>query len=153
MIHIKKCLKIPLNYYANRFSGRSSNGGDPIYEDFGSCASNRSSSRQHRGHSQSPSPSNSSLASLGHNSFGTTFVELIKRPGTKLGVSVSGSLSETGSAPEICGLTVGSWAQRSDVLCLGDQVVGVNGADATNMTEAQLALALDGADRVQLEVR
>ena len=75
------------------------------------------------------------------------------RPGTKLGVTVSGSLPETGLEPRVSGLHPGSWAQRSDVLCAGDVVVGVNGADASVMTQAQLEQALDGADRVQLEVR
>lgn len=53
---------------------------DPIYEDF------------------QPSPSPSVLGS--HEiDFGTTFVELIKRPRTKLGVVVTGSVVDLGSDP------------------------------------------------------
>ncbi len=68
-----------------------SKGGDSIYEEFRPC------------------------------DMGTTFVELIKRPGTYLGVVVSEK------EPRIAQLVPGSWAQRSDVLCVGDKICSVNG--------------------------
>ena len=44
-------------------------------------------------------------------------------------------------------LVPGSWAQRSDVLCVGDVVVSVNGIDASVMTQSSLIQALDESDR------
>jgi hypothetical protein len=102
---------------------------EPIYEDF-------------------LSPSTRSL-----ESYGVTFVELIKRRGTKLGVSVAGSLVDCGAEPRISALQTGSWAQRSDVLCVGDVVVSVNGSHTASMTQADITAALEKTDRVQLEVR
>ena len=86
---------------------------------------------------------------------GTTFVELIKRQGTYLGVMVGGSITnndEDSSAPRITQLIPGSWAQRSDVLCVGDVIVGVNGIDADSLSREKLRQILDESDRIQLEV-
>ena len=86
---------------------------------------------------------------------GTTFVELIKRQGTYLGVMVGGSNTtddEDSSAPRITQLIPGSWAQRSDVLCVGDVIVGVNGIDADSLSREKLRQILDESDRIQLEV-
>jgi len=80
---------------------------------------------------------------------GTTFVELIKRQGTHLGVHVS--LNED-KPPKIQELVQGSWAQRSDVLCVGDVIVGVNGVPAADVTRKKLKQILDDSDRIQLEV-
>lgn len=80
---------------------------------------------------------------------GTTFVELIKRRGTYLGVTVSQNEEKP---PKIQELIPGSWAQRSDVLCVGDVIVGVNGIQASAITRLRLAQILDEADRIQLEV-
>ena len=78
---------------------------------------------------------------------GTTFVELIKRPGTYLGVVVSDR------EPKIAQLVPGSWAQRSDVLCVGDRIMSVNGMAAESLSQAMLARNMDESDRIQLEVR
>ena len=78
---------------------------------------------------------------------GTTFVELIKRPGTYLGVVVSDR------EPKISQLVPGSWAQRSDVLCVGDRIISVNGLAAESLSHDQLIRTLDDSDRIQLEVR
>ena len=78
---------------------------------------------------------------------GTTFVELIKRPGTYLGVVVSDR------EPKIAQLVPGSWAQRSDVLCVGDRIISVNGMAAESLSHDMLARTLDDSDRIQLEVR
>ena len=78
---------------------------------------------------------------------GTTFVELIKRPGTYLGVVVSDR------EPKIAQLVPGSWAQRSDVLCVGDRIISVNGLAAESLSHEMLARTLDDSDRIQLEVR
>ena len=82
---------------------------------------------------------------------GTTFVELIKRQGTYLGVMVGGSNTnndEDSSAPRITQLIPGSWAQRSDVLCVGDVIVGVNGIDADSLSRDKLRQILDESDRL-----
>jgi C-terminal processing protease CtpA/Prc len=78
---------------------------------------------------------------------GTTFVELIKRPGTYLGVVVSDR------DPRIAQLVAGSWAQRSDVLCVGDKIISVNGLAAESLSQDMLGRTLDESDRIQLEVR
>ena len=80
---------------------------------------------------------------------GTTFVELIKRQGTYLGVVVgNGHTNDSSSAPpRITQLIPGSWAQRSDVLCTGDVIVGVNGLEADTLTREKLRQILDESDR------
>ena len=80
---------------------------------------------------------------------GTTFVELIKRQGTYLGVVVGhGHSNDSSSAPpRITQLIPGSWAQRSDVLCTGDVIVGVNGLEADTLTREKLRQILDESDR------
>ena len=65
---------------------------DGIYEDFGTMRSNGSGC------------STPSMSSAHH--FGTTFVELIKRQGTRLGVSVTAE-----QPPRITELAPGSWAR------------------------------------------
>lgn len=79
---------------------------------------------------------------------GTTFVELIKRPGTYLGVVVADR-----EPRKISQLVPGSWAQRSDVLCVGDRIISVNGLAAESLSHSMLARTLDESDRIQLEVR
>ena len=98
------------------------------------------------------SSSRGSSSSLYEDSCGTTFVELIKRPGTHLGVIVTGG-RDTGLKPRIADLVSGSWAQRSDVLCVGDNMVGLNGRDCHLMTQHEIVQMLDTADKVQLEVK
>ena len=96
--------------------------------------------------------SRGSTSSLADDACGTTFVELIKRPGTHLGVIVAGG-RDTGLKPRIADLVPGSWAQRSDVLCVGDWILGLNGADCRAMTQHEIVHRLDTADKVQLEVK
>ncbi|CAB4068881.1 GRIP [Lepeophtheirus salmonis] len=108
-------------------AGSETSSGDPIYEDYYDY--------------------NNSLQSSG-----LTFVELIKRPGTHLGVIVSGGI-DTGLTPKIVDLIPGSWAQRSDVLCIGDVIVSVNGISTETMTQKDLVKTLDVSDRIQLEVK
>ena len=79
---------------------------------------------------------------------GTTFVELIKRQGTYLGVVVGTNNSNDETyVPRITQLIPGSWAQRSDVLCVGDIIVGVNGMEAESLTQEKLRQILDESDR------
>jgi C-terminal processing protease CtpA/Prc len=66
---------------------------------------------------------------------------------------VSGSIVDHGVDPVISELIPGTWAQRSDVLLVGDVVVGINGVSTATMTEKVLAQMLERSDRVQLEVR
>ena len=78
---------------------------------------------------------------------GTTFVELIKRPGTYLGVVIYDREAK------IAQLVPGSWAQRSDVLCVGDRTISVNGMAAESLSHDMLARTLDDSDIIQLEIR
>ena len=84
---------------------------------------------------------------------GTTFVELIKRQGTYLGVVVAdNNTNEESGAPRITRLIPGSWAQRSDVLCVGDMIVGVNGMEAESLGRDRLRQILDESDRLELSI-
>ena len=76
-------------------------------------------------------------------------MELIKRQGTYLGVVVgSGRTNDDSTAPpRITQLIPGSWAQRSDVLCTGDVIVGVNGLEADSLSREKLRQILDESDR------
>ena len=123
------------NHFRKLNFKNASQNNDPIYEEF--CSS----------------PCPSSLASNDQDAYGTTFVELIKRKGTKLGVIVSGSVVDHGLEPRIAELSAGSWAQRSDVLCVGDIVVSINGVSTATMTQKMLSQTFDKSDRIQLEVR
>jgi len=115
----------------------------------GSTARNEPASVPTRRRSSSSRGSN---ASLSEDACGTTFVELIKRSGTHLGVIVTGG-KDTGLRPRIADLVPGSWAQRSDVLCVGDLILGLNGLDCQTMTQHDIVQTLDTADKVQLEVK
>ena len=85
-----------------------------------------------------------------HLQVGTTFVELIKRQGTYLGVVVgTNDSNEETYVPRITQLIPGSWAQRSDVLCVGDIIVGVNGMEAESLTREKLRQILDESDRLE----
>ena len=55
--------------------------------------------------------------------------------------------------PKIAQLVPGSWAQRSDVLCVGDRIMSVNGMAAESLSQAMLSRNMDESDRIQLEVR
>ncbi|XP_023346624.1 glutamate receptor-interacting protein 2 isoform X2 [Eurytemora carolleeae] len=115
----------------------------------GSCNRPESSSVPTRRRSSSLKGSNSSLS---EDAFGITFVELIKRAGTHLGVIVTGG-KDTGLKPRIADLVPGSWAQRSNVLCAGDIMLNLNGKECSNMMQHQIVEMLDTADKVQLEVK
>ena len=81
---------------------------------------------------------------------GTTFVELIKRQGTYLGVVVgTNDSNEETYVPRITQLIPGSWAKRSDVLCVGDIIVGVNGMEAESLTREKLRQILDESDSLE----
>ena len=98
------------------------------------------------------SSSRGSTASLGEDGYGTTFVELIKRTGSHLGVIVTGG-KDTGLKPRVADLVPGSWAQRSNVLCVGDLLLNLNNVDCSNLTQHQIVQKLDTTDKVQLEVK
>ena len=60
----------------------------------------------------------------------------------------NGHTNDSSSAPpRITQLIPGSWAQRSDVLCTGDVIVGVNGLEADTLTREKLRQILDESDR------
>jgi len=86
------------------------------------------------------------------DNMGTTFVELIKRSGSSLGVIIAGG-GEAGDLPKIAHLIPGSWAQRSNVLCAGDVIININGKDTSQMRIQQIVSTLDTMDKIQLEVK
>ena len=62
-----------------------------------------------------------------------------KLKGSHLGVVVTEeSAGGRGGPPKIQDLIPGSWAQRSDVLCVGDVIVGVNGVQASSVSRQRL---------------
>ena len=61
-----------------------------------------------------------------------------KLKGSHLGVVVTEEPGGRGGPPKIQDLIPGSWAQRSDVLCVGDVIVGVNGVQASSVSRQSL---------------
>ena len=61
-----------------------------------------------------------------------------KLQGSHLGVVVTEESGGRGGPPKIQDLIPGSWAQRSDVLCVGDVIVGVNGVQASSVSRQSL---------------
>ena len=61
-----------------------------------------------------------------------------KLKGSHLGVVVTEESGGRGGPPKIQDLIPGSWAQRSDVLCVGDVIVGVNGVQASSVSRQSL---------------
>ena len=55
-----------------------------------------------------------------------------------MGVVIGTASNDDHYIPRITQLIPGSWAQRSDVLCVGDTIVGVNGIEAESITRDNL---------------
>ncbi|KPP74376.1 glutamate receptor-interacting protein 1-like [Scleropages formosus] len=83
---------------------------------------------------------------------GTSLVELMKKEGTTLGLTVSGGIDKDGR-PRVSNLRQGGIAARSDQLCVGDYIKSVNGINLTKFRHDEIiSLLKNVGERVVLEV-
>uniref|UniRef100_A0A8C9W4G1 Glutamate receptor interacting protein 1 n=1 Tax=Scleropages formosus TaxID=113540 RepID=A0A8C9W4G1_SCLFO len=79
-------------------------------------------------------------------------VELMKKEGTTLGLTVSGGIDKDGR-PRVSNLRQGGIAARSDQLCVGDYIKSVNGINLTKFRHDEIiSLLKNVGERVVLEV-
>ncbi|KAI2665452.1 Glutamate receptor-interacting protein 1 [Labeo rohita] len=82
---------------------------------------------------------------------GTSTVELIKKEGTTLGLTVSGGIDKDGK-PRVSNLRQGGIAARSDQLNVGDYIKSVNGINLTKFRHDEIiSLLKNVGERVVLE--
>ncbi|XP_051547449.1 glutamate receptor-interacting protein 1-like isoform X2 [Myxocyprinus asiaticus] len=115
---------------------------------------------QHEGpytkHSNPSRPPDGTLAirrqSIPDEFKGTSTVELIKKEGTTLGLTVSGGIDKDGK-PRVSNLRQGGIAARSDQLNVGDYIKSVNGINLTKFRHDEIiSLLKNVGERVILEV-
>ncbi|XP_025058590.1 glutamate receptor-interacting protein 1 isoform X13 [Alligator sinensis] len=83
---------------------------------------------------------------------GSTIVELMKKEGTTLGLTVSGGIDKDGK-PRVSNLRQGGIAARSDQLDVGDYIRSVNGINLTKFRHDEIiSLLKNVGERVVLEV-
>ncbi|XP_053572851.1 glutamate receptor-interacting protein 1 isoform X10 [Bombina bombina] len=83
---------------------------------------------------------------------GSTLVELMKKEGTTLGLTVSGGIDKDGK-PRVSNLRQGGIAARSDQLNVGDYIKSVNGINLTKFRHDEIiSLLKNVGERVVLEV-
>ncbi|XP_062440249.1 glutamate receptor-interacting protein 1 isoform X2 [Rhea pennata] len=83
---------------------------------------------------------------------GSTVVELMKKEGTTLGLTVSGGIDKDGK-PRVSNLRQGGIAARSDQLDVGDYIKSVNGINLTKFRHDEIiSLLKNVGERVVLEV-
>ncbi|XP_063282348.1 glutamate receptor-interacting protein 2 isoform X3 [Pelobates fuscus] len=83
---------------------------------------------------------------------GVTFVELIKKEGSTLGLTISGGTDKDGK-PRVSNLRPGGLAARSDQLNIGDYIKSVNGINLTKLRHEEIiSLLKNVGERVVLEV-
>ncbi|XP_055094425.1 glutamate receptor-interacting protein 1 isoform X7 [Symphalangus syndactylus] len=83
---------------------------------------------------------------------GTTVVELMKKEGTTLGLTVSGGIDKDGK-PRVSNLRQGGIAARSDQLDVGDYIKAVNGINLAKFRHDEIiSLLKNVGERVVLEV-
>ncbi|XP_023682026.1 glutamate receptor-interacting protein 1 isoform X11 [Paramormyrops kingsleyae] len=83
---------------------------------------------------------------------GSTVVELMKKEGTTLGLTVSGGIDKDGK-PRVSNLRQGGIAARSDQLSVGDYIKSVNGINLTKFRHDEIiSLLKNVGERVVLEV-
>ncbi|XP_061430252.1 glutamate receptor-interacting protein 1-like isoform X3 [Lethenteron reissneri] len=83
---------------------------------------------------------------------GSTLVELIKKEGSTLGITVSGGVDKEGR-PRISSLRPGGIAIRSDQLNVGDYIRSVNGINLQRLRHEEIVSLLKNVgDRVALDV-
>uniref|UniRef100_A0A5F8GP51 PDZ domain-containing protein n=1 Tax=Monodelphis domestica TaxID=13616 RepID=A0A5F8GP51_MONDO len=83
---------------------------------------------------------------------GVTIVELIKKEGSTLGLTISGGTDKDGK-PRVSNLRAGGLAARSDQLNVGDYITSVNGIHLTKLRHDEIiSLLKNVGERVVLEV-
>ncbi|XP_041047782.1 glutamate receptor-interacting protein 2 [Carcharodon carcharias] len=83
---------------------------------------------------------------------GVTVVELIKKEGCTLGLTISGGTDKDGK-PRVSNLRPGGLAARSDQLNIGDYIKSVNGINLTKLRHNEIiSLLKNVGERVVLEV-
>ncbi|XP_066523821.1 glutamate receptor-interacting protein 1 isoform X13 [Hoplias malabaricus] len=83
---------------------------------------------------------------------GSSIVELMKKEGTTLGLTVSGGIDKDGK-PRVSNLRQGGIAARSDQLNVGDYIKSVNGINLTKFRHDEIiSLLKNVGERVVLEV-
>uniref|UniRef100_A0A8C5AK12 Glutamate receptor interacting protein 2 n=1 Tax=Gadus morhua TaxID=8049 RepID=A0A8C5AK12_GADMO len=83
---------------------------------------------------------------------GVTMVELVKREGSTLGLTISGGTDKEGK-PRVSNLRPGGLAARSDQLNVGDYIKSVNGINLTKLRHEEIiSLLKNVGERVLLEV-
>ncbi|KAM6154925.1 glutamate receptor-interacting protein 1 isoform 6-T6 [Erethizon dorsatum] len=83
---------------------------------------------------------------------GSTIVELMKKEGTTLGLTVSGGIDKDGK-PRVSNLRQGGIAARSDQLDVGDYIKAVNGINLAKFRHDEIiSLLKNVGERVVLEV-
>uniref|UniRef100_A0A6Q2X0R4 PDZ domain-containing protein n=1 Tax=Esox lucius TaxID=8010 RepID=A0A6Q2X0R4_ESOLU len=83
---------------------------------------------------------------------GVTIVELIKKEGSTLGLTISGGTDKDGK-PRVSNLRPGGLAARSDQLNVGDYIKSVNGINLTKLRHEEIiSLLKNVGERVVLEV-
>ncbi|GAA6103247.1 glutamate receptor-interacting protein 1 isoform X1 [Tachysurus ichikawai] len=103
-----------------------------------------SSSSSCSSHPSSPSPTDEFK--------GSSMVELMKKEGTTLGLTVSGGIDKDGK-PRVSNLRQGGIAARSDQLNVGDYIKSVNGINLTKFRHDEIiSLLKNVGERVVLEV-
>uniref|UniRef100_A0A6Q2Z4A1 PDZ domain-containing protein n=1 Tax=Esox lucius TaxID=8010 RepID=A0A6Q2Z4A1_ESOLU len=100
-----------------------------------------------------PPPSPPSPPPLPVDEFkGSSVVELMKKEGTTLGLTVSGGVDKDGK-PRVSNLRQGGIAARSDQLNVGDYIKSVNGINLTKFRHDEIiSLLKNVGERVVLEV-
>ncbi|CAF1324735.1 unnamed protein product [Adineta steineri] len=83
---------------------------------------------------------------------GQTTIELAKKEGSPLGLTISGGIDKDGK-PRVAQLKPGSLAQKSDVLETGDIITGINSAKTAGLRHEQIIdLIKQAGDQLTLEI-
>ncbi|KAA0712410.1 Glutamate receptor-interacting protein 2 [Triplophysa tibetana] len=108
-----------------------------------------------KGNKDSTGPDNSLISrrqSIPEELRGVTLVELIKKEGSTLGLTISGGTDKDGK-PRVSNLRPGGLAARSDQLNVGDYIKSVNGINLTKLRHDEIiSLLKNVGERVVLEV-
>lgn len=83
---------------------------------------------------------------------GRTTVDLVKKEGCPLGLTISGGIDKEGK-PRVAQLKSGSIAQKADVLEIGDILLGVNGIKTAGLKHEQVIdIIKQVGDQLTLEI-
>lgn len=83
---------------------------------------------------------------------GRTTIELIKKDGCPLGLTISGGIDKVGK-PRVAQLKPGSIAQKSDMLEISDVLIGINGIKTAGLKHEQVIdLIKQVGDQLTLEI-